>query len=243
MRWHQPDRQLRRNCECDRTLRQATSWRRTCFLERLENRYLLASDPFPTPVSEPVISAFESEIRLIKPQSQTLVRQGSIWKYLDDGSDQTAWTASAFDDSGWSSGRAQMGYGDGDEATVVSFGSDPFNKHVTTYFRREFAVTDTANINALNLTVKRDDGVAVYLLWLLVLAGTRAKPDHDINEQRFHYYKDRDGPPEDQHVEVAQLGTQIRPRMQGGLRKGAAGYQRRRKQENERYRPGPLGPG
>src|SRR5437763_11120974 len=73
--------------------------------------------------------------------SVSLVSTGSVWKYLDNGSDQgTGWTAKDFDDSGWASGRAQLGYGDGDEATVVSFGPDANNKYITTYFRMHFNV-------------------------------------------------------------------------------------------------------
>src|SRR5437879_7595412 len=43
----------------------------------------------------------------------TLFRsKGSVWKYLDDGSDQgTGWTSLAFDDSAWQSGPAPLGYG------------------------------------------------------------------------------------------------------------------------------------
>ncbi|HTD67667.1 MAG TPA: Ig-like domain-containing protein, partial [Candidatus Limnocylindria bacterium] len=66
-----------------------------------------------------------------------------VWKYRDDGSDQgTAWRLPAFDDTAWASGPAELGYGDGDEATVVSFGPDPNNKFVTTYFRCAFMITD-----------------------------------------------------------------------------------------------------
>jgi hypothetical protein len=44
----------------------------------------------------------------------TLVPTGSVWKYLDNGSDQgTAWRAASFNDSTWRSGPAQLGYGDG----------------------------------------------------------------------------------------------------------------------------------
>jgi len=56
----------------------------------------------------------------------TLIAPGATWKYLDDGSDQgTAWSGRVFADGGWASGPAELGYGDGDEATVVSFGGDP----------------------------------------------------------------------------------------------------------------------
>jgi hypothetical protein len=55
--------------------------------------------------------------------ADVLVPTGAIWKYLDNGSDQgTAWRSAGFNDASWASGPAQLGYGDGDEATVVSFG-------------------------------------------------------------------------------------------------------------------------
>lgn len=65
---------------------------------------------------------------------QKFIAAGSVWKYLDDGSDQgTAWFGTSFDDSGWASGNAELGYGDGDEVTTVSFGSDPNDKHETLF--------------------------------------------------------------------------------------------------------------
>jgi regulation of enolase protein 1 (concanavalin A-like superfamily) len=96
--------------------------------------------------------------------SPTLIATGATWKYLDNGSNQgTAWRALAFDDSTWKSGAAQLGYGDGDEATVVSFGSNANNKFVTTYFRRNFSVADKTQVTALSLKLLRDDGAVVYL--------------------------------------------------------------------------------
>src|SRR6185436_14862427 len=74
-----------------------------------------------------------------------LVPSGSVWRYLDNGSDQgTAWRNLNFDDSSWAAGLAPLGYGDGDEATHVSYGPDPNNKYVTTYFRRAFTVANAA---------------------------------------------------------------------------------------------------
>ena len=93
-----------------------------------------------------------------------LVPFGSVWKYLDDGSDQgTAWRASVFNDSAWAAGPAQLGYGDGDEATVVGFGPDVGNKFITTYFRRAFNVSSPTDFDCLLLRLERDDGVVVYL--------------------------------------------------------------------------------
>ena len=94
----------------------------------------------------------------------TLVPTGSTWKYLANGSDQgTAWRATAFNDSTWPSGPAQLGYGDGDEATVVGFGPDANNKFITTYFRRAFNVTNASLFTGLTLRLMRDDGAVVYL--------------------------------------------------------------------------------
>jgi hypothetical protein len=93
----------------------------------------------------------------------TLVAASSTWRYLDDGSDAgTAWGGLDFDDSTWKAGPAQLGYGDGDEATVVNFGSST-SKFITTYFRRAFAVADAGAVTGLTLRLLRDDGAVVSL--------------------------------------------------------------------------------
>jgi len=94
----------------------------------------------------------------------TLVNTGSSWKYLDNGSNQgTAWTATTINETGWAQGNAQLGYGDGDEATIVSYGGNASNKHITTYFRKTFTIADASLFLNYTLRVKRDDGVAVYV--------------------------------------------------------------------------------
>lgn len=93
-----------------------------------------------------------------------LVAKGAAWKYVDSGVFPGAtWTKPTFDDSTWSQGPAQLGYGDGDEATVLSFGNDPNHKPITTWFRKSFNVATAPNFNALLLRCLRDDGIAVYL--------------------------------------------------------------------------------
>ena len=94
----------------------------------------------------------------------TLLSAGSEWKYLDDGSDQDiAWRFAGFDDSGWKSGVAQFGYGDGDEATVVGYGPSASSKYATTYFRSTFEIDDWADFDGLTLNLLRDDGAIVYI--------------------------------------------------------------------------------
>jgi len=95
--------------------------------------------------------------------ADTLIPTGAIWKYLDDGSDQgTVWAAPSFDDSAWAQGPAELGYGDGGEATVLNSGP-PGNFFITYYFRHAFNVPDRNAYAVLLLRVRRDDGVIVYL--------------------------------------------------------------------------------
>jgi methionine-rich copper-binding protein CopC len=95
---------------------------------------------------------------------QTLVAYGSAWKYLDNGTNQgTAWRGTSFNDAAWASGNAQLGYGDGDEATVVGYGGNASNKYVTTYFRKTISIADASILTSISGNVKRDDGVAIYV--------------------------------------------------------------------------------
>jgi hypothetical protein len=97
-------------------------------------------------------------------QSPDLILAGEAWKYLDNGTNQgTAWRSPSFSDASWSTGNAELGYGDDDEATEVSYGSSATNKYVTTYFRKTFQVTNASAFNALELGLIRDDGVVVYV--------------------------------------------------------------------------------
>ncbi len=98
----------------------------------------------------------------------TLVPLGSVWSFLDNGQPAPAgWNTSEFNDSTWASGPAELGYGDGDEATVVDCGpaapACDAGNHITTYFRRTFRVEDPTTIGGLNFRLKRDDAAIVFL--------------------------------------------------------------------------------
>ena len=121
----------------------------------------LPNGTFERPIPGSRLSPFE----LIPPSpSIELIAAGSSWKYLDNGSDQgTAWRTAAFNDATWKTGNAELGYGDGAEATVVSYGPSSINKYITTYFRKVFNVSDISAISSLELSLIRDDGAAVYI--------------------------------------------------------------------------------
>ncbi len=100
----------------------------------------------------------------------TLFPYSTPWKYLDNGTDQgTAWYGTGFNDAAWASGNAELGYGDGDEATVVSFGPSSTNKYPTTYFRKTISVPSVATYTSYTINFRRDDGIIIYINGVEVL--------------------------------------------------------------------------
>ncbi|MDP2387279.1 MAG: metallophosphoesterase [Bacteroidota bacterium] len=98
----------------------------------------------------------------VYPAQTTLVSSGSSWKYFTGSFPGAGWNASSFNDGSWSSGPSQLGFGEGDEATVIPSG--PLGNYFpAAYFRSTFNVTDASLFGTLALKVKRDDGVVLYL--------------------------------------------------------------------------------
>ena len=124
--------------------------------------------------------------------STTAVPLGSVWKFLDDGSDQgTAWRAPGFNDAGWASGPAILGYGEPTVTTTVSFGGNSSQKHITTYYRRQFNVTDAATVLSAEVQIRRDDGAVLYLNGTEV--GRSSMPDGAIDYQTLGSTPNDDG--------------------------------------------------
>lgn len=111
---------------------------------------------------------FFSFIFQIVHAQTTIVSYGSNWKYLDNNTRPGNWETVGFNDASWASGSSELGYGDGDENTTVSYGSDANNKYITTYFRKSIAVTGLTNYNSFQLNVIRDDGIVIYINGVLV---------------------------------------------------------------------------
>ena len=104
-------------------------------------------------------------------QNGELIAAGAAWKYFDKGSlPDPNWYGTNYDDSAWSNGVAEFGYGDNNSArTTVSYGPNANSKYVTTYFRTTFVVTNKPAYGNMDLFVRRDDGVVVYLNGVEVL--------------------------------------------------------------------------
>lgn len=116
-------------------------------------------------------------------EQRTLVAAGSVWRYLDDGTDPgTAWRAVAFNDSGWKTGTAELGYGDNDEQTRLEINPGGTRSRAF-YFRRAFTLANPAEITALNVRLVRDDGALVYLNGTLVFRSNM--PEGEVNASTF----------------------------------------------------------
>jgi len=99
------------------------------------------------------------------PRLSVPIPKQATWKYEDSGTDLgSAWRAPGYDDSGWAGGSGPLGFGETYISTLVSYGSDPNDKHRTTYFRKRFTVDDAArSLEDMTLYVRYDDGFVAYL--------------------------------------------------------------------------------
>jgi hypothetical protein len=95
---------------------------------------------------------------------QTLIPAGAEWKYWLRASElPSGWAAPELNDERWVTGRAELGYGDGDETTVVApIGGEPLGS-AAIYFRKSFTVNDPSIIRGLMLRLLRDDGAVIFL--------------------------------------------------------------------------------
>jgi 3',5'-cyclic AMP phosphodiesterase CpdA len=98
--------------------------------------------------------------------AQTIILPfGAKWKYLDNGIDPgSAWKSRNYlREFLWKEGPSELGYGQGDEATVVNYGLLQTHKHITTYFRKNITISNPNAFQMIKGKLKRDDGVAIYV--------------------------------------------------------------------------------
>jgi hypothetical protein len=87
----------------------------------------------------------------------TIVEPGDQWRYiLPDQGVPGDWRSPEFNDSSWMTGQGGIGYGDGDDATVIP-------STLSVFLRRRFQVEDHSGISAAVLHMDFDDGFVAYL--------------------------------------------------------------------------------
>ncbi len=89
---------------------------------------------------------------------ETIIRSDDIWKYIVASSEPPpTWNISGFNDGSWLSGKGGIGYGDGDDSTVI------VQPVYSVYMRISFNVTDPAILSDCILNVDCDDDFVAYL--------------------------------------------------------------------------------
>jgi hypothetical protein len=115
-----------------------------------------------TSVDMPALSDDSGDFTLSLEAPVVVIPFGSGWQYSDDGTDRgDAWRMG--EGAAWSEGPAQLGYGDGDEATAL-MDADP--NIPTVYFRQRFMVD--GEVTSARLSAIFDDGIAVWINGRLV---------------------------------------------------------------------------
>ena len=96
---------------------------------------------------------------LVDALESTVIPFGAVWRYFDQGiALGVGWRSLGYDDSGWASGPAQLGFGEGDEATLLD---DTTPRRPSVYLRRRFELD--AEVSAAGLRLLYDDGAAVWI--------------------------------------------------------------------------------
>jgi hypothetical protein len=105
--------------------------------------------------------------------ADVLLANGHSWKYWDEGVDPgAAWKDLGFNDTGWSNGIAEIGYGDTDanrpEVTrsrqIVGTPGDPTAiTNAAQLFRTHFTVGNPSSYTGVVVRVMADDGAVVYI--------------------------------------------------------------------------------
>jgi hypothetical protein len=86
---------------------------------------------------------------------------GHEWRYFKGTEEPPAnWKELSFDDSGWLRGPTGIGYGDGDDATVLD---DMRGRYVSIYTRRLFYVENPEVLASVVLRMDYDDGFVAYI--------------------------------------------------------------------------------
>lgn len=87
---------------------------------------------------------------------ETVFNQADTCRYLRVTQAVANWNSITFSDGGWSIGKTGIGYGDGDDATMIASVN-------TVYLRKTFYLSDTTQFSRSFLHVDYDDGFVAYL--------------------------------------------------------------------------------
>ena len=101
-------------------------------------------------------------VEYLSYREEKIIARGDTWRYFKGKqAPPAAWKEPSFaPGAGWLSGRTGIGYGDGDDATVLG---DMEGSYPSIFCRYEFSVADASAIGRLLLSIDYDDGFVAYL--------------------------------------------------------------------------------
>ncbi|MBI4606946.1 MAG: lamin tail domain-containing protein [Planctomycetes bacterium] len=116
-------------------------------------------------------------------EERVVLAAGVLWRYVKGtepfSSPETAWRSPTFDDASWLEGPTGIGYGDGDDATVLD---DMMNNYVTVAARKRFTLS-AADLQAAGdyyLAINYDDGFCAWLNGSEVGRANCGNPGQDL---------------------------------------------------------------
>jgi hypothetical protein len=116
---------------------------------------------FPTIFIQPgeylTVFASEKNRNLVFDHWEVPVFPELLWRYFEGNSQPPSnWNLPTFNDGSWNLGQASIGYGDGDDSTIIA-------PTTSCFLRTSFTLTDTSNIAVALLAVDYDDAFVAYL--------------------------------------------------------------------------------
>lgn len=106
---------------------------------------------------------------------ETAIYNSDSWQYFVGNSQPPAnWHTTAFNDTNWQTGKGGIGYGDGDDQTIIA-------PTYALYLRQTFSIIDLAAIESLILQADYDDAFVAYLNGIEV-----ARANIEGNPPRFN---------------------------------------------------------
>ncbi|MDH5610051.1 MAG: CotH kinase family protein, partial [Cyclobacteriaceae bacterium] len=122
---------------------------------------------------------------------ETILFSSHVWQYHPGNTPvDPNWKSVSYDDSAWLSGMGGIGYGDGDDKTVI----DPV---LSLFYRRAFDVPDASAINQALLHIDFDDAFVAYLNGVeIARANIGVKGDNPAYNQPADGLREITGTPE-----------------------------------------------